>query len=252
MSDFRNQVVTVTAHRPWPMPRGPWVLRQTWHDLLFAHWPVAVSSLRHLVPPAFEIEECQGSAWIGVVPFGMTDVGMRELPSLPGLSSMAELNVRTYVHAGGRPGVFFFSLDGSNAGLSMAARWLTNLPYVPAAMEVTREGEAVRFVSARPDGRAALDATYEPAGPPMRAAAGSPEAFLVERYCLYHLDRRRRPYRLEIHHPPWELQPSACAIRANTMGAVHGLPLDGAPALVHFARRQDVVAWLPRPLDRVS
>ena len=27
-------------HRPWPLPNGPWIMTQSWHDLLFAHWPV--------------------------------------------------------------------------------------------------------------------------------------------------------------------------------------------------------------------
>ncbi|MDB4893755.1 MAG: hypothetical protein JWN15_17, partial [Firmicutes bacterium] len=29
-----------TAHRPWPLPSGPWLMAQTWERLLFAHWPV--------------------------------------------------------------------------------------------------------------------------------------------------------------------------------------------------------------------
>jgi uncharacterized protein len=25
------------AHRPWPLPDRPWIMTQTWQDLLFAH-----------------------------------------------------------------------------------------------------------------------------------------------------------------------------------------------------------------------
>jgi hypothetical protein len=35
-------------------------------------------------------------------------------PALPLLSESHELNVRTYVHLGGVPGVWFFSLDANN------------------------------------------------------------------------------------------------------------------------------------------
>ena len=42
------------AHRPWPVPAGPWVMVQVWHDLLFAHWPIAFESLRPLVPPQLQ------------------------------------------------------------------------------------------------------------------------------------------------------------------------------------------------------
>ena len=34
----------------------------------------------------------------------------------------------------------------------------------------------------------------------------------------------------------------------NTMAAASHLTLDGDPALLHFARRQDVIAWAPTRL----
>ena len=49
--------------------------------------------------------------WIGVVPFRMTNVAPRGVPSLPWISAFPEQNVRTYVRVDHRPGVFFFSLD---------------------------------------------------------------------------------------------------------------------------------------------
>jgi uncharacterized protein YqjF (DUF2071 family) len=78
---------------------------------------------------------------------------------------------------------------------------------------------------------------------------GSIEYFLTERYCLYHYDRRGRPYRLEIHHRPWSLQVARATITTNTMAAGSHLALIGDPALLHFARRQDVVAWAPNRLS---
>ena len=41
---FDYDILNVTAHRPWPMPSAPWIMTQTWHDLLFAHWPVDAGS----------------------------------------------------------------------------------------------------------------------------------------------------------------------------------------------------------------
>ena len=41
-----------TGHRSYPPPNEPWVMHQTWRDLLFAHWPVQVVALRpHSLPP---------------------------------------------------------------------------------------------------------------------------------------------------------------------------------------------------------
>ncbi len=64
-----------------------------------------------------------------------------------------------------------------------------------------------------------FNAVYEPASAPFAASVGSIEYFLTERYCLYHYDRRGRPYRLEIHHRPWSLQLARATITMNTMAA---------------------------------
>src|SRR5689334_9095081 len=65
------------SHRPWPPPTTPWVMTQRWHDLLFAHWPVPEDVLRRVVPELLPIDTFNGQAWVGVVPFRMTDVRMR-------------------------------------------------------------------------------------------------------------------------------------------------------------------------------
>src|SRR4030095_9788029 len=107
MSDrFDRSIVESTAHRPWPMPAAPWLMTQSWHDLLLAHWRGDAKELREIVPAAFELELCDGQAWVGIVPFYMTNVGLRATPALPWLSSFAEINVRTYVRVADRPGVY--------------------------------------------------------------------------------------------------------------------------------------------------
>src|SRR5207245_10703403 len=85
-------------------------MAQSLHDLLFAHWALPVDTLRRLIPMPLEIDTYHGIAWMGIAPFRMTAVRIRGIPALPGLSAFPELNVRTYVTLGGKPGVFFFSL----------------------------------------------------------------------------------------------------------------------------------------------
>src|SRR3954469_11999557 len=110
-------------------PRGrPWVMRQTWHDLLFAHWPVPVAMLRPLIPESLVVDTYDGDAWVGVVPFRMTGVRLRGTPYSPFADAFPELNVRTYVFPRGgdgtptgKPGVWFFCLDaGSPLAVSVA------------------------------------------------------------------------------------------------------------------------------------
>lgn len=229
-------------------------MTQTWHDLLFAHWPVDAKALREHVPSEFVLDLFDGTAWVGIIPFHMTNVAPRGVPSLPWISEFPELNVRTYVRVNEKPGVYFFSLDAGRTLAVHAARLLLNLPYYSAAMTVTPSPGNIEYDSRRDDGAAAatLSASYRPVGAPFEAVNGSLEYFLTERYCLYNLDRRAVPYRLEIHHPPWPLQPADAEFTRNTMADAARLSLPDMKPLLHFSKRQDMVAWPPTALSAGS
>jgi uncharacterized protein YqjF (DUF2071 family) len=230
------------AHRPWHLPRGPWVMAQRWHDLLFAHWSVAPQALRPLVPPALALDLRDGRAWVGVVPFWMSGVRARGLPALPGASTFPELNVRTYVTFDGKPGVFFFSLDAANWMAVQAARALYHLPYFYARMSARREGEDVLYGSVRRQEPAEFRGRYRPVSEVQRREPGSMEHWLTERYCLYTV-HRGSVYAGEIHHAPWPLQDSAAEIEVNTVAAAAGILLPQSKPVLHFARRLDVLIW---------
>ncbi len=51
-----REILATTEHRPWPLPASPWVLAQTWEDLLFLHWPVPADVLRAKLPPELELD----------------------------------------------------------------------------------------------------------------------------------------------------------------------------------------------------
>ena len=249
MSDFPYDILTDVAHRPWPMPGGPWIMTQSWHDLLFAHWRVDVTSLRAKVPAALPLDLYAGEAWLGIVPFRMTNVAPRGVPPVPLVSSFPELNVRTYVSVEGKPGVYFFSLDAGNALAVAAARTLFGLPYFSADMQVAEVGGRVHYRSQRSDGRAMFEASYRPVGPVQSPRPGTLEHFLTERYCLYTATPDNQVTRVEIHHPAWPLQPAEAECHVNTMADAAGIPLPAAAPLLHFARRQDTVAW---PIERID
>jgi uncharacterized protein len=247
-NSFNYAILDETAQRPWPMPERPWVMTQTWHTLLFAHWRIDAALLRPRVPDAFDLDLFDGTAWIGIVPFSMSNVAPRFVPSIPGVSAFPELNVRTYVTAGGKPGVYFFSLDAGSTVAVRAARTLLNLPYFGAAMTADASDDRVRYSSARKSSAgpaAAFQGSYRALDPPSPATAGSLDYFLTERYCLYALDHRARPYRLQIHHPPWPLQSAEADITINTMLNPLHLAPPSEPPLLHYSHRQDTVAWMP-------
>jgi uncharacterized protein YqjF (DUF2071 family) len=249
--DFNPAILDETAHRPWPMPDGPWIMTQTWHDLLFAHWPVDAGALRAKLPAGLELDQYDGRAWLGIVPFYMTNVAPRGVPALPWVSAFPELNVRTYVRVGGQAGVYFFSLDASNVLAVATARTLFHLPYFAATMSVDERAdgwityESRRGSAGEHGARAEFTGRYRPIGPPAPPQAGTLDYFLTERYCLFTVDSAGRTLRVDIHHPPWPLQPAEAELTKNTMADAAGIGLPATPPLLHFSRRQDMVGWRP-------
>lgn len=245
-----NLLLQEVRHRPWPVPRGPWIMAQSWHDLLFAHWPVEPHALRLLIPGGLELDTFHGRAWVGVVPFRMSGVRLRGTPALPWLSAFPELNVRTYVIAGGKPGVWFFSLDAGNPLAVLLARAWFGLPYFRARMRLVERHGWIEYRSRRSApaaGAASLEARYRGTGARFGAPPGSLECWLTERYCLY-AARGGSLFRGEIHHPPWRLEEAQAEFNENSVAGAAGIRLPGTPPLLHFARRQDMLAWGPERL----
>jgi uncharacterized protein len=207
------------------------------------------SQLATLVPAGLDIDTFDGSAWIGILPFRLTGFRLRGLPAMPVFSTFPELNVRTYVTVGGKPGIYFLSLDAGRDWAVTAARRFYKLPYYRARMAM-RGRAAIDFSSERigdvaPPRR--FHAQYRPAGEPFEAAPGTLEYFLTERYCLYTADRGRI-LRGEAHHLPWWIQPAQAELDENTMVP---LPIELPPQqpLLHYSLRQDVVIWPLRQAD---
>ena len=233
------------AHRPWPLPGGPWVMFQSWQNLLFAHWRVSARDLRQHVPAPLVLDEYGGWAWVGLTPFWLADLHARFMPAVPGASSFPELNLRTYVRLGDRPGVHFFSLDAGNRLAVAAARTLYRLPYHHAEMSIEPHGDGFAYRSLREDGKAELICRYRPEGPVFEAARGSLEHFLTERYALYTVLESGEVLRAEIHHGPWQLQTAEAAIERNTVADAEGIPLSITRPVLHFSKRQDTLVWPP-------
>jgi uncharacterized protein YqjF (DUF2071 family) len=245
----QGELLSQTEHRPWPVPEAPWVMRQTWLDLLFAHWRVPAEDLAKVVPTQLPLDTHSGSAWLGVTPFLVTGLRLRGTPPMPGASRFAEINVRTYVTVDGKPGIYFLSLDAATRSAVLAARRLYRLPYFKALMSHRCGDERVAFRSERQstDGDAAdFAASYRPLSDPSPPRPGTLEHFLTERYCLYTLDEDRRIHRGEIHHPPWPLQTAGAEMLENTMAAPFGIALKADP-LLHYSARQDVLLWPIEP-----
>ncbi len=235
-----------TKHRPIAMPNGAWSNKQTWHDLLFAHWPLAPEKIRPLIPKELELDLSDGNAYVAIAPFWMSGIRGRIAPPVPGLHKFCELNVRTYVRYRDVPGVYFFSLDAGSLPAVWSARALYHLPYFYAGMTVRSDGKEYEYSSRRlqQPQPAEFHARYCPISTPRLREKGSLEYFLTERYCLYTVHRGtvRRAY---IHHLPWQLQDADAEIEINSMAQVSGIELPATRPLLHFSRLLEVLVWWP-------
>ncbi len=236
-----------TSHRPWPLPQRGWSLTMDWQDLLFLHWPVEAALLQRQLPAGVEIDTFDRRAWLGVVPFRMARTRFRWLPPLPTAHAFPELNVRTYVRAAGRPGVWFFSLDAASRLAVAGARAGFGLPYFHARMQCERNATEVRYASERIDTRApaaTFRATWNTDGPVAPAVPGTLEHFLVERYCLF-AQRRGRLVCGDIAHAPWQLANTHVQIDACAMTRLIGCELAGKPISALRAAPVTVAAFSP-------
>jgi uncharacterized protein YqjF (DUF2071 family) len=223
-----------------------WLMAQTWQHVLFAHWPVSLDQLRHLVPPPLEIDTFANQAWLGIVAFQISRIHLHGLPSAPGLAQFPEVNLRTYVRYRGRPGVLFLSLHCPNRlAMALARPWF-RLPYKYAAVHLTPSANAVDFASRSPAG-ASFVARYGQASDPFTAAPDSRDAWLTERYCYFTVAADGRLFRCDIQHAPWSLARAEAEVTSNTLAQPFHLELPDTPPLLHCADRTDAIIW---PLHR--
>src|SRR5258708_8031280 len=230
-------------------PKGQPVMHQSWGKLLFMHWRIDAEALRPLIPSKLEIDTFAGSAWIAIAPFTMWNTRVAFLPPVPGLSAMHELNVRTYVHFGGVPGVWFFSLDCNSSTVVWGARTFFYLPYYNADIRLDKEGQTIDYSLVRTDKPAAKFHAVWTKGEPLPCAApGSLEFFLTERYCLYSY-RAGELYRSRIHHASWPLQSATLLLLTGSMIEAVGLPTPRDTPLLHYAEEIKVDIWSIRKVS---
>jgi uncharacterized protein YqjF (DUF2071 family) len=230
------RLATDASHRPWPLPEAPWTQAETRERAVLAHWPVPVSDLARLVPPELELQTFAGEAWLGVGCFPVTNLRLRGLPPLPGLSSLLELEVRTYVSDGDRPGIWLLSLEVTHRLMVEAAKRRHRLPAYRAEISLVEDGDALAVWAERDGLR--FTARCRPSGSAAAAAPGSFEEFACERFALYTADGGRL-YRAELHHAPSRLRPARLELEEATLVPV---VLEGdARALT--VERHDLLVW---------
>lgn len=241
-----NDDLKMVDHRPFSLNRLPWVMTQTWEDVLFLHWPVDEQLLRKHIPETLELDVYEGKAWLGIVPFEVKGMRPRLLPTFPFIGSFLELNVRTYVKYKGKPGVYFFSLDTSNFVVVTMAKIGYALPYRHAEMKIERKHQEIILSNNWKDEKQSehFQCTYTPVSPIYYSEKGTLDHWLTERYCLWTV-RGNMLMRTDIHHTKWELQNAEVALHHNTMASFLPTSIYDKVPVAHYCQSKQAYFWPP-------
>lgn len=219
-------------------------MRQDWRDLAYLHFRYGPDDVRALLPPGLEVDTFDGCAWVGLIPFSMRGVGFARGPAAPYFGAFAEVNVRTYVHVDGVPGVWFFSLDVDRLAPALVARGTYRLPYCWGATSHRRVGDTV-VTRVRRRWPRRVDATHLEVQAGATVVADELAGFLTARWGLYSAARRGLRY-APVDHEPWPLRAGTVARWDDVLLRAAGLPPPVGEPHVLFSDGVSVRVGLPR------
>lgn len=210
---------------------------QRWAHLTFLHWRYPAEALRPFVPPGLELQILDGAAWVGLTPFALTRLRAAGLPPVPGWSSFAETNLRTYVTDGRRDGVLFLRVHCARRLVTAGFRTGLGLPYVhvPGAVRAGRgtttyEAPGTRIVTVVGD-------AVEP-DPLVASLTGRWSAFTRHGRALW---------RIPVDHRPWPLHEATASRITTDVFRQAGLPEPAGRPMVHWSPGVDVRIGPPVP-----
>ena len=230
-------------------------MKQGWHDLAYIHYRYGIEEVASVLPDGLEVDVCDGSAWVGLIPFSMRGIGIPGLPAVPYFGSFPEVNVRTYVRHNGVPGVWFCSLDINRLLPTVVARTTYTLPYCFGRASNKRMGDELTTRVERRWPR-----SDNPASTRIRLKIGERilaptplEVFLSARWGLYTTTRRGKLRYAPVSHAPWQLQHAEIISLDDSLITAAGfapptVAKNGEPHVM-FASGVAVRIGLPRLVD---
>lgn len=194
-----KDILDSTSHRPFGLPRGPWLMYQHWDKVVFLHWKVDRNLLIPLLPKGVSLDLFMGEAWVSIVVFRVQDAHPRFVPPIPGIADFNEINLRTYVTANSIPGVTFLDIRANNL-IQVLANRIVGLPYKQAPIE--RDIKTVHKYAMNAK-NSLVDISYIVNDSSTQKS--ELDKWLTERYCSYQ-QVNKRVYRYPIHHFEWPLK----------------------------------------------
>ena len=219
-------------------------MTQRWTNLAYVHWRYEPSVIQALLPEGLEVDTFDDSAWVGLIPFSMRDVGVPRLPPVPYFGDFPEVNVRTYVKRNGVPGVWFFSLDVNRLAPALVARTTYLLPYCwgRASNELSDDVLTTTVRRRWPD--IASTRIQVRVGDAI-AESNELENFLTARWGLYSRGIGKSLMYAPVDHEPWALQRAELVSLEDTLIIAAGIPAPQGEPHVMFSPGVSVRIGLP-------
>lgn len=176
-----------------------WVIEQIWRHVFFIHYKVDPQLIEKEIP--FKLDLHEGSAVISIVPFFMERIRFPYLPPFPMISSLWEINLRTYVEIDGIKGIYFFTLDTDSALAEIIATKFFYLPYRLSKIKAIVIDGVYNFFHQRGVHNFELIANIGDNDIKMTSF----DLWCSERYCLFTL-RKNQIYQGIVRHSPWRMR----------------------------------------------
>ncbi len=214
------------------MKNSSWIIKQRWVSLVFLHSRVPVQLLQDHCP--FELDLFEGNAIVSTVPFRMNAIRFPFTPTVPYLSNLNELNLRTYVKYKGRSGIYFFTLDSDSILGTWVAQKFFHLPYRYGEIRLQDDGLDYR-VKSKVDQRSLSLSGKIGAG-----RAKTPlEQWALERYSLFTTEGPR-VYRGDVIHEPWNVKDFTLTNAAGNFTSLIPVPIHLGEAETTYSEALDV------------
>lgn len=227
-----------------------WLMTQDWENVLFLHWPVSKEELRKHVPAELELDLYNDTAWISLVLFTVGESRPRLMPPIPPACNFPELNVRTYVKHGKKPGIYFFSLDAGRDFVVSLTTLGDFLPYRKAKVDYIEEDGRFAFSSHRVEESEPAESFTIGFKPSLGKMVEKKEMdrFLTDRFTFWRKPKNTL-YRMDITHPEWDLYPVEFQIEQNTMAPFIDFPQDENYPIAHYSPFMKTKYYPPMPVE---
>jgi uncharacterized protein YqjF (DUF2071 family) len=235
MSDKHQNILEDTSNRLYALPGRPWKYFQQWNNVLLLHWSIPAEALDGLLPEGVVLDTYNGQAWISLAAFGVSRMKLKQI-IIPFASDFEEINLRTYVVADSKPGIYLLSVETDKLLVALLARVFTGIPYVKST--IVRLDD--RLYANLPEKKQGLNLRFGSNGKAVRKDVL--DFWLSERHCLYE-SVGGTLYRFDIHHKEWHLENVKVKMAHLNYRAGDFSTSGVLPERQHYCKKLEVLLW---------